>query len=170
MASPTTRKTWPLVANFSPLALRKAPALDRINLQRVKTKWPLWPSNSTLRLLLAGHRVESNIAAVVTSIELNERYGFISARARGRDGCSERGYGQDTAASGYHLVIRVLCSGVKNLDIFEFCCFVQTRNRFFGFVFAWITSRCDNNGDSGAFIPVDRVIVDLAVDRRLQER
>src|SRR6266568_5482413 len=106
MASPTTRKTWPLVAHFSPLALRKAPALDRINLQRVKTKWPLWPSNS-LRLLLAGHRVESNIAPVVTSIELNERYGFISARARGRDCQSQRGYGQDTAAGGYHLVIRV---------------------------------------------------------------
>src|SRR5437764_327339 len=57
-------------------------------------------SNSTLRLLLAGHRAESNISPVVTTVEMDARYAFVSESARGRDGFSECGHGQDTATGG----------------------------------------------------------------------
>src|SRR5438309_3334903 len=152
------------------LAPKKAPAFGRVNLRRVKTKWPWWPSNSTLRLLLAGHRAESNIAPVMTALELNERYGFISARARGNDGRSQRGYRQNPSACCRHFVICDLCSGVKNLNRFELRRLIQTGDRFSGFVFPRITGRGEDDCHGRAFVPVDRVIVELAVDRGFQQR
>src|ERR1700739_2655944 len=48
--------------------------------------------------LLAARRAESNIATVVTTVEMNARNRFIGALARCRDGQTQRGDGQNAAA------------------------------------------------------------------------
>src|SRR5260370_29916972 len=135
-----------------------APGFGRKRVLRVKTKWPLRPRGSTLRLLLAGRRAESNIAPIMTAIEMNPRHGFISAVSRGSGGRSERSDRQNSPAGGRNLISYQFCSGVKNLNAFKFRDLIQTGYRSAGFVFAGITSRSENDGDGSAFVPLDRVI------------
>src|SRR4051812_967541 len=108
------------------LAQEPVSEFARIKLSRTKMKEPWRQRDSTLCSLLTGRRAESNIAAIVTTLELNKRRCLVSQRARGRDVRSEGSYGQNPAAGCDHLIIRDLCSSVENLDAIELCCLLQT--------------------------------------------
>src|ERR1700731_1492406 len=111
-----------------------APDFVQIRLPPVKAKWPLRPRGSTLHLLLAARRAESNIAPIMTAIEMNARRGGISAVPRVRDGCSKGGHRQNPSAGGHNLAVHDFCSGVKNLNAFQIRDVIQTGNYFPGFV------------------------------------
>src|ERR1700682_564467 len=120
-------------------------------------------------LLSTSTCAQSNIAPVMAGFEMDLCDRFVDVAARCFDGRSKRGDRQNAAAGRDDLSIYALRSSMENLNVRKFGRFIQTRNRFSSVVFIGITAGCEDDRHASAFVPLDRVIVDLAVDRGLEQ-
>src|ERR1043166_7873796 len=133
-----------------------------------KTEMAVPDAPLNIRLLLAVRGTQSNIAPVMTTLELDQAHRFISGRARFAKCRPKRGHRQYPAARSRNRAVRLLRPGVKNLNRIELRCRIQPGNDLARLIFSGITSRREHDCDRSPVIPFDRTIVYLAVNRRFQ--
>src|SRR6266536_1984131 len=133
--------------------------------RELKPRWAIM--NSCSFVSIRGWR-KSNIAPVMTLLEVNAGDRFICACVRALDGCSEGSNRENPTAGSHNSAIRAPGSGMENLYVIEFRRFAESRNGFAGFVFVWVAARSEHNRDRWPLVPLDSAALDPAVDRRFQ--
>src|SRR5215510_8503145 len=106
----------------------------------------------------------------MTALKMNAGDSLVRACARAFESCSKGRDREHATASRLNFAVGPLSSGVENLNVFELCRIVETRNGFSSLVFSRITCRREHDCHRSAPVPLYRALADISVDRRFQQR
>ena len=95
---------------------------------------------------------------------------LISASARCFDGRTQRSHGQHPPTGSDDFSIRALRAGMKNMNTVDLRHFSQAGDPLAGLVFVRVAGRGEHDRDRRPRVPFDGAVVDLAVNRRDQQR